>query len=98
MVKALFPIGKTQWAKWGPEAREAFNKCGRQGFKLATAVEEANAVQAKVRSAALDELAQLGQEQDALIAPQPEEPKPVETEKTETVQPVKKAAPKKKAK
>ena len=92
-VKAQFPIGKTQWIKWGPEAREAFNKCGRQGFKLATAVEEANAVQAKVRSAALDKLAQLGQEQDALVAPQP-----VEVEAVAPVPPVKKPAPQKKAK
>jgi hypothetical protein len=73
-VKAEFPIGKTQWAKWGPEAREAFNECGRLGYKLADAVEEGNAVQAKVRAAALTELAQLGQEQDALVAPQPVEP------------------------
>jgi hypothetical protein len=72
-VKAEFPIGKTQWAKWGPEAREAFNKCGRLGFKLATAVEEANAVQAKVRSKALAELALLGQEQDAEGVAQPDD-------------------------
>lgn len=63
-VKAEFPIGKTQWSKWGSKAREAFNKCMRLGFKFDVAVGEANAVQAKVRSAALDELAQLGQEQE----------------------------------
>jgi hypothetical protein len=50
-------------------------------------------VQAKVRSAALDKLAQLGQEQDALVAPQP-----VEVEAVAPVPPVKKPAPQKKAK
>lgn len=47
MVKALFPIGKTQWAKWGDDAREAYNKMRRLGFTHETAVAEANAVQAK---------------------------------------------------
>lgn len=64
-VKAEFPIGKTQWAKWGLKAREAFNRSMRLGFTFETAVAEGNAVQAKVRSDALDELALLGQEQDA---------------------------------
>jgi hypothetical protein len=86
-VKAEFPIGKTQWAKWGPEAREAFNKSGRLGFKLATAVAEANAVQAKMTT----------QEPEEQVAPVETE-KTEKTEKTETVQPVKKPAPKRKAK
>ena len=46
-VKALYPIGKTQWAKWGDEARETFNRTSAKGFAFATAVAEANAVQAK---------------------------------------------------
>lgn len=71
-VKAEFPIGKTQWAKWGPEAREAFNKSGRLGFKLVTAVAEANAVQAKVRMQAPEEQ----------VAPVETE-KPVKVEKVE---------------
>jgi hypothetical protein len=49
-VKAEFPIGKTQWRQWGPEARTAFNKSMRLGFEFATAVAEGNAVQAKVRA------------------------------------------------
>ena len=64
-VKAEFPIGKTQWAKWGPKARHAFNHCMRLGFAFETAVAEGNAVQAKVRDEALTELVPLGQEQDA---------------------------------
>jgi hypothetical protein len=63
MVKAEFPIGKTQWRKWGDEAREAYNRMRRLGSTHETAVAEGNAVQAKVRSAALQELADLGQEQ-----------------------------------
>jgi hypothetical protein len=92
-VSAEFPIGKTQWAKWGSEARKTFNKCGRLGFRLTTAIEEANAVQAKVRAEALQELADLGQEAE-MTTPVAN---PEETEKTETVQPVKKPrAPRKK--
>lgn len=75
MVKAEFPIGKTQWAKWGDKAREAFNHCMRVGFDSNVAVAEANAVQAKVRKAALEELTELGQEQDAPL-PSPEETAP----------------------
>ena len=82
MVKALFPIGKTQWAKWRPEQRIAFNEACAGGMSLDAAVKHVNGL----------ELVEVN------IAPQPEEPKPVETEKTETVQPVKKPAPKQKAK
>ena len=64
-VKALHPIGKTQWAKWGDEAREAYNHMRNLGFTHETGVAEADAVQANVRRAALAELALLGQEQDA---------------------------------
>jgi hypothetical protein len=52
MVMAEFPVGKTQWAKWGSEAREAFNKSMRLGFRYETALEEANAVEAKMRAKA----------------------------------------------
>lgn len=47
MVKALFPIGKTQWSKWGDEAREAYNHMRNLGYTHETGVAEANAVQAK---------------------------------------------------
>jgi hypothetical protein len=46
-VKALYPIGKTQWSKWGDEAREAYNHMRNLGFTHETGVAEANAVQAK---------------------------------------------------
>lgn len=46
-VKALYPIGKTQWAKWGDEAREAYNHMRNLGYTHETGVAEANAVQAK---------------------------------------------------
>ena len=46
-VKALYPIGKTQWAKWGDEAREAYNHTRNLGYTHETGVAEANAVQAK---------------------------------------------------
>lgn len=46
-VKALFPIGKTQWAKWNDDAREAYNKMRALGYTHETGVAEANAVQAK---------------------------------------------------
>ena len=49
-VKALYPIGKTQWAKWGDEAREAYNRMRNLGFTHETGVAEANAVQAKVKA------------------------------------------------
>ena len=47
-VTAEFPIGKTQWAKWGDEAREAYNKVRRLGSTHETGVAEADAVEAKV--------------------------------------------------
>lgn len=75
MVKAEFPIGKTQWAKWGDEAREAYNHMRRLGFTHETGMAEADAVQTKARKAALQELADLGQEQDAPL-PEPEESAP----------------------
>lgn len=49
-VKALYPIGKTQWAKWGNEAREAYNRMRNLGFTHETGVAEANAVQEKVKA------------------------------------------------
>ena len=48
-IKPAFPIGKTQWSKWGDEAREAYNIIIAKGFGFATAVEEANAVQASLK-------------------------------------------------
>jgi len=42
MVKALFPIGKTQWAKWSDTQRNAFNALREQGKDFNTAVALAN--------------------------------------------------------
>ena len=41
-VKALFPIGKTQWIKWRPEQRIAFNETRAAGEPFADAVKYVN--------------------------------------------------------
>ena len=41
-VKALFPIGKTQWSKWVPEQRIAFNETRAAGVPFADAVKYVN--------------------------------------------------------
>ena len=41
-VKALFPIGKTQWAKWRTEQRIAFNEARESGVPVADAVKYVN--------------------------------------------------------
>ncbi len=41
-VKALFPIGKTQWAKWRPEQQIAFNETRAAGVPFADAVKYVN--------------------------------------------------------
>lgn len=50
-IKAEYPIGKTQWAKWNDDARAAFNKMRALGFTFETAVAEANATQTFVAPA-----------------------------------------------
>jgi hypothetical protein len=45
MVKALFPIGKTQWAKWSDDQRTTFNSLREQGKDFNTAVALANKTQ-----------------------------------------------------
>ena len=42
MVKALFPIGKTQWAKWRPEQQIAFNEARASGVPFPDAVKYVN--------------------------------------------------------
>lgn len=37
-VKALFPIGKTQWRKWNDTQRKAFNALREQGESFPDAV------------------------------------------------------------
>ncbi len=41
-VKALFPIGKTQWRKWNDEQKTAFNEARAAGVPFADAVEASN--------------------------------------------------------
>ena len=41
-VKAQFPIGKTQWAKWVPEQKIAFNEARASGVPFADAVKYVN--------------------------------------------------------
>lgn len=41
-VKAQFPIGKTQWAKWCPEQKIAFNETRAAGVPFADAVKYVN--------------------------------------------------------
>jgi hypothetical protein len=43
-VKALFPIGKTQWSKWKDKQKIAFNEAREAGVPFADAVEAANAL------------------------------------------------------
>ena len=41
-VKALFPIGKTQWRKWRPEQQIAFNEARASGVPFPDAVKYVN--------------------------------------------------------
>jgi hypothetical protein len=41
-VKAMFPIGKTQWRKWRTEQRIAFNEACQSGMSLADATKYVN--------------------------------------------------------
>ena len=44
-VKALFPIGKTQWSKWRDKQKIAFNEARAAGVPFADAVAAANATE-----------------------------------------------------
>lgn len=44
-VKALFPIGKTQWSKWRVEQRIAFNETCAAGVPFAEAVKYVNGLE-----------------------------------------------------
>jgi len=46
MVKALYPIGKTQWAKWNDTQRTAFNEAREAGVPYNDAIQAANQTQA----------------------------------------------------
>lgn len=53
-VKALFPVGKTQWRKWNDQQRTAFNEAREAGVGYADAIEAANQTQGKKKINILD--------------------------------------------
>ena len=50
MVKALFPIGKTQWAKWSDDQRTAFNEARAAGVPYMDAITSTNASKSKKKN------------------------------------------------
>jgi cellulase/cellobiase CelA1 len=50
MVKALFPIGKTQWSKWDDEQRTAFNEARAAGVPYMDAIASTNALKKKKKN------------------------------------------------
>jgi hypothetical protein len=50
MVKALFPIGKTQWAKWADDQRTAFNEARAAGVPYMDAITSTNASKKKKKN------------------------------------------------
>lgn len=54
MVKALFPIGKTQWLKWSDDQRTAFNEARAAGVPYGDAVVGANQTQTKKKKNVFD--------------------------------------------
>jgi hypothetical protein len=53
-VKALFPIGKTQWAKWSDDQRTAFNEARAAGVPYGDAIVGANQTQTKKKKNVFD--------------------------------------------
>jgi hypothetical protein len=43
-VKALFPIGKTQWSKWNDKQKIAFNEACEAGVPFSEAVAASNSM------------------------------------------------------
>lgn len=54
MVKAQFPIGKTQWAKWNDDQRTAFNEAREAGVPYNDAIQAANQTQAAKKKNVFD--------------------------------------------
>lgn len=54
MVKALFPIGKTQWNKWNDAQRTAFNEARDAGVPYADAIAAANQTAAPKKKSVFD--------------------------------------------
>jgi hypothetical protein len=53
-VKALFPIGKTQWLKWSDDQRTAFNEARAAGVPYGDAIVGANQTQTKKKKNVFD--------------------------------------------
>lgn len=53
-VKALFPIGKTQWLKWSDDQRTAFNEARAAGVPYMDAILGANQTQTKKKKNVFD--------------------------------------------
>ena len=53
-VKALFPIGKTQWLKWSNDQRTAFNEARAAGVPYMDAIAGANQTQTKKKKNVFD--------------------------------------------
>ena len=49
-VKALFPIGKTQWLKWSDDQRTAFNEARAAGVPYMDAIASTNALKKKKKN------------------------------------------------
>jgi hypothetical protein len=49
-VKALFPIGKTQWIKWSNDQRTAFNEARAAGVPYMDAITSTNALKKKKKN------------------------------------------------
>jgi hypothetical protein len=54
VIKALFPIGKTQWSKWSDDQRTAFNEARAAGVEYGDAVAGANQTQTKKKKNVFD--------------------------------------------
>lgn len=61
MVKALFPIGKTQWAKWSDDQRTAFNEARAEGVPYGDAILGANQTQTKKKKNVFDIIADVAE-------------------------------------
>lgn len=68
MVKALFPIGKTQWLKWSDDQRTAFNEARAAGVPYNDAILGANQTQTKKKKNVFDVIEDVA-EVAATVAP-----------------------------
>lgn len=50
VIKALFPIGKTQWSKWSDDQRTAFNEARAAGVPYMDAITSTNASKPKKKN------------------------------------------------